>query len=125
MLLKYHSQGLSLTPEEQETMTAQINRTLNSFSDKIRSVDVYIKDINGPRGGRDNSVTIRARLNGKVELASSALKSKLLSASALAARKTRRRVKSALRRQRQFERFALGDSRPADVDIIQSILHSQ
>ncbi len=117
MNINIHAPNIHLDASEQGKVRDQIKRALSGFADRVRAIDVYIKDVNGPRGGNDKSVVIHVRLTGRTVLASSSLKSKLLAASAAAANKIRRRVKSALRRQRRFERQSLNDARPAMTDM--------
>ena len=103
-----HTQGIELSRSAERIIREQIHRSLRRFGDYVRFVSVHIKDINGPRGGRDTSVTIRTRLRGRIELAASARRSRLLAASSAAARRTRRQVKRSIRRQQSFNRPQFG-----------------
>lgn len=103
-----HTQGLSLSGNTESVIRRQIEQRLHRFSDHVRFVSIHIKDINGPRGGTDRSVVIRVRLRGRTELAASACRSRVLAATDAASRKTKRQVKRAIQRQKNFERLNLG-----------------
>jgi len=53
---------VSLPPRSGASVISQFNRRLGLYADRIDKVDVMLKDINGPRGGRDKVCHVRARL---------------------------------------------------------------
>ena len=103
-----NAQGLELSGKQIAKIGDTIARALQRFPDQVGNVTVYVRDINGPRGGHDISVVVRARMRGRMELTVSALRPSLGAALLVAARKTRRRVKRQVNRLRRFERSSIG-----------------
>lgn len=110
MELNIRTQGVSLTPKIEEHVRAQLQAALRSYADRVTAVDVYLKDVNGPKGGDDKNVVIRTRLRGRSQVAVTELRSDLFSAIGAAARRTKRWVKRAIHKQQRFERRALRQS---------------
>lgn len=47
---------------ESEEILAVVGSDLDSFSEQIRSVEVVISDINGPKGGCDQECSLRVKM---------------------------------------------------------------
>ena len=76
---------------------------LERFLDQVMDADVFLSDVNGPKGGADKQVTIRLRLqNGQVIMAETT-RADLHAALVLSIRKVKRSVRRSLRKSRRFQ----------------------
>ena len=62
MKIQLHTHHVSLPPRSGSSIINQVERRLGLYADRIDKVDVILKDINGPKGGRDKVCHVRARL---------------------------------------------------------------
>lgn len=62
MKINLQTQHVSVPPGSWSSVISQIQRRLGLYADRIDHVDVMLKDINGPKGGRDKVCQVRARL---------------------------------------------------------------
>lgn len=53
MLLKIHARDFELSNALDEYTQSQLRLNLNRFQQQILRADVYLSDVNGPRGGED------------------------------------------------------------------------
>ena len=110
MELNIHTQGVSLTSRVEEHVRTQVTAALRSHADRVITVDVHLKDVNGPKGGDDKNVLIRTRLRGRSQVAVTERRDDLFSAVTAASRRTKRWVKRAVHKQQRFERASLRQS---------------
>jgi ribosome-associated translation inhibitor RaiA len=107
MNIDVQTQGFSLTTAIEQHVRAQIQSQLDKLSDHVVSVDVFLRDINGPRGGLDKKVLMRTRLRSQPMLATEQTRSDLYDAIVAAARQTRRAVKRSVRKRKHLEKQAI------------------
>ncbi len=107
MNIQLHTQGFDLTPAIESHTRKQLSFHLANFARHVVSVDVFLRDINGPKGGPDKKVLIRARLASRMTIAIERTRSNLYAAVSSAARQTKRTVKRSLNKQRRMEKLAL------------------
>lgn len=62
MLLNVLSRGVELSDTMRATLQRKLEFAFDRFGDRLRSVDVTLEDLNGPRGGIDKRV--RLLVNG-------------------------------------------------------------
>ena len=62
MELRIRSQHMKVDSSLRETIALRLRFALARFSERIRSVDVQIADVNGPRGGVDKRSRIAVHL---------------------------------------------------------------
>lgn len=62
MNIRIQTQGFTLTPAIAAWTHDRLSRSLQRFSEEIMSIDVYLKDINGPKGGEDKQALVRVQL---------------------------------------------------------------
>ncbi|MEM7517756.1 MAG: hypothetical protein AAF368_12650, partial [Planctomycetota bacterium] len=53
MNLEVRTEGVQITETLREHVERKLRFALGSFGDRIRSVRIRLKDVNGPRGGED------------------------------------------------------------------------
>ena len=51
MNVKLQTQGFALTPGIGSRVHERVDKALDRYSEDIVSVDVFLKDVNGPKGG--------------------------------------------------------------------------
>jgi len=62
MKLELRVKGIRLTQKLREHVEERVSSAMGRFSEHVRSVHVYLKDINGPKGGEDIECQIQAVL---------------------------------------------------------------
>ncbi|MFK8029638.1 MAG: HPF/RaiA family ribosome-associated protein [Gammaproteobacteria bacterium] len=107
MNIHLHTQGFDLTPAIEAHAKDQMRFHLAHFDECIVAADVYMKDINGPKGGPDKKVLIRLQLTSKTDVTIERTRSNLYTAIAVAARQSKRSVRRTLNKSRRMEKFAL------------------
>lgn len=85
----------------------EITAALERFSDEIVSVDVFMKDTNGPKGGLDKQVLLRVRMRGGRQFALHTTKDNLYAATRVSAKRARRAVKRSLGKAQRIEKLSL------------------
>ena len=103
MHIKIQSQGFELTAGIEARVQQQLHRALNRFGDDVLAVDVYLSDVNGPRGGSDKKALMRASLRGLPPISVSTEHSDLYVAINRSAKRTQRTLRRALRKSRRIE----------------------
>ena len=58
------SQGFQLTEAIEASAKEHVGQHLHRMDADITSVDVFLSDVNGPRGGDDKRVVMRATIRG-------------------------------------------------------------
>lgn len=107
MNIHIQAQGFDLTPAIEAHTINQIRFHLANFSSHIIGVDVFHKDINGPKGGVDKKVLIHVRMTSRMTTTIERTRSDLYDATSEAARQTKRAVRRTLNKHRRMEKFTL------------------
>lgn len=102
MQTRIHSQGFTLTDSIQTQVERQVSRNLRRHDRDIIALDVYLSDINGPRGGDDMKVVMRASLGGLPPVSVSTEHGDLYVAISRGARRLQRAVKRVIRKSRRL-----------------------
>jgi ribosome-associated translation inhibitor RaiA len=61
MLVKIHAQGFELSPAINNFAESKARLAMGIYRDKIRRVDIYLSDANGPKGGEDRVCKIQLK----------------------------------------------------------------
>ena len=112
MIISTSSHSVLLTAEIDEFVHDTVRATLYRFQDRIDSVDVSLKDVNGPKGGVDKVASLRVHLRRGGQVITETEGENLYAAVRLGARKARRAVNRRLRKSAGFDRHRLSDSLP-------------
>jgi len=115
MNIRIQAKDFALTPAIEAETRERIEHALDRFAPYVVAVDVFLGDVNGPKGGRDKRCTIRVSLPNRTTVPIESLRSNLYVAIASSARRARRVVRRVLARQRRFERRELRAMRYGDV----------
>ncbi len=109
MEMTVQTRGFRLTSTIYRSARSQLTRALGSFRDSIVDIDVYLKDLNGPKGGVDKAVLVRVGLTTQQTIAIETVNENLHAAIILSARRARRAVRRTLAKQRRVERVKFRD----------------
>ena len=97
-----------------DTHTRQrLDAALHAFEHNVVETDVFMKDVNGNKGGVDKSVVVRVRLRGRPSVAVEAMGGDLYAAINSAAHRTRRAVKRTVKKQNRIQKQSLRDLEPS------------
>ncbi|MEM8814873.1 MAG: hypothetical protein AAFX56_10300 [Pseudomonadota bacterium] len=116
MQMTIHTQGFPMSSAVYRRAREQFGRALNSFRDSIVDVDVFLKDVNGPKGGDDKAVLVRVNLTTQKSVAIETVNSNLHAALILSARRAKRAVKRGIAKHRRVERQEVRDWRQAGAN---------
>ena len=85
----------------------------------IIAIDVFMKDVNGPKGGIDKAAMIRIHLRQRREVAIETVHENLGAAIRVGAKRAKRAVRRSLRKARRIEKFRINrrlDSLPSSLN---------
>lgn len=91
----------------------RLQLTLGRFDGEILAADVFLRDLNGPKGGRDKHALVRLRLRRGGLITAESTRSDLYAAIATAARRARRGVKRVLKKAQRLEKRRARNRRSA------------
>ncbi len=104
MQITVQAQGLKLSSALYRRTRRHFDRALSRFRESIVDVHVYLKDVNGPKGGIDKAALVKIDLGNQQSVVVETESSNLLAAIGLSARRARRAVRRSLGRQRTVSR---------------------
>ena len=99
MLLKIHTRGFPPSKALTEYTESKIRLSLGLFHDKVRRVDIFLTDLNGPKGGEAMSCKVKIKIDGCQDVLVSAIDENLYDAINICSHKAKRTV------NRRFERL--------------------
>ncbi|MEE4146230.1 MAG: HPF/RaiA family ribosome-associated protein [Halieaceae bacterium] len=118
MRIYLQAQGFELTSAIDAYVRRQLARNLAGSQDDIIAVDVFLGDINGPKGGMDKKALVCVQLASRLSVRFEAVHGDLYRAVSVAARKARRSVKRTLRRHRRMDKLELRSMRQFPGDYL-------
>lgn len=107
MNISIRAQGFDVTSAIDAFVREEIRLTLARYAEDIVSVEVFLKDTNGPKGGVDKQVLMHIHLRGLRPLALLTIREDLYGAIKIASKKSKRVVRRNLRKARRFEKLSL------------------
>lgn len=107
MQIRTLAQGFDLTPAIDEAVRTHFGTALHPFSENIETVDVHVKDLNGPRGGEDKQVIATVHLRRHPVFSVSTTRSNLYAAIVNCSKRCKRRVRRTLGKARRIEQARL------------------
>jgi hypothetical protein len=105
MDISVSAHGLRLDPDTDGFVRSQIQAVLQRFWDQVVAADVFLKDINGPKGGIDKQVLVRVRLRNRQIIATEIARTRLRAAVVVSVRKARRAVRRSVKKSLQKHRW--------------------
>jgi ribosome-associated translation inhibitor RaiA len=107
MNIQVETQGIELTPALKAHIHRQLHFNFANFEGHIVSVDVFLRDINGPKGGFDKKALVCIQLASRTSIKVERTRSDAFAAVTLVGRQAKRAVKRALHKTRRMEKLAL------------------
>jgi putative sigma-54 modulation protein len=107
MRIYVQTQGFELTAAIDRYLRKKLTRNLAGSEKDIVAVDVFLTDVNGPKGGADKKASLCFRLASRISVTFEASHNDLYHAIAVATRKAKRSVKRTLRRHKRIEKAEL------------------
>lgn len=84
-----------------------IRSTLARFRDEVLSVDVFLKDANGPKGGVDKQALLRIQMRSGQQLVLQTVREDLYAAIRISTKRAKRAVRRSLRKTRHLDKLSL------------------
>lgn len=118
MQMTIQTQGFPMSSSVYRRARGQLERALGSFRESIVDLDVFLKDVNGPKGGFDKAVVVRVNLTTQQSVTVETVSSNLHAAIILSARRAKRSVRRAIEKRRRVARQELRDWRQTPDDVV-------
>ena len=107
MKVRIQSQGFKLTPAISARVHKRLSGLLSRYDDDVISVDAYLKDLNGPKGGYDKQAVIRVQLRHLAPVSISTTHTDLYKAIDVSVRRLLRSVRRTVSRKKLINRRGL------------------
>jgi putative sigma-54 modulation protein len=121
MKIYLQTQGFELTAAISKHVRSQLGRDLAGSQSNIIAVDVFLSDINGPRGGTDKKALVVITLTSQSSAKFEVIHTDLYRAVTIASRKAKHRVKRTLRKQKRLEKRELRQMHRYSDDLLGSV----
>ena len=107
MNISSRAQGFELSSAIDTFVRDEIRSSLERFTEDVISVDVFMKDTNGPKGGVDKQVVLRIQLRGRQQITLQTTREDLYAAVRISIKRAKRAVRRSVRKARRFEKLSL------------------
>ena len=107
MNITSRAQGFELSSAIDTFVRDEAQSALGRFAEDIISVDVFMKDTNGPKGGADKQVLMRVQLRGRQQITLQTTREDLYAAIRISVKRSKRAVRRNLRKAGRFEKLSL------------------
>lgn len=120
MNIYLQTQDFELTSAIDAHVRSKLISKLAFVANDIRAVDVFLADINGPKGGVDKKVVVCVKLHSRLSVRLEAVHSNLYGAVSVVAGKVKHNVKRTLHRHRRLQKAQLRELRqnPGELQVI-------
>ena len=109
MIISTSSHNIQLSRELDEFVIGTMRAALERLADDVHSIDVFLKDVNGPKGGVDKQVIVRAHLRNRHQVVIETAGENLYAAVRRSARRTKKAMRRSLAKSGQFEKLRVHD----------------
>ena len=103
------AQGFDLTEAIDGFLREQLRAAIMRFEDSVQSIDVFMKDTNGPKGGVDKQALIRVQLRSGQVVTTETTHENLYGAIKACVRRSKRSIRRSIKKARQVEKRRLRD----------------
>ncbi len=107
MNITSRAQGFELSSAIDTFVRDEIRAAFGRFAEEIISVDVFMKDTNGPKGGVDKQVVMRVQLRGRQQITLQTTREDLYAAVRISIKRAKRALRRSVRKARRFEKLSL------------------
>ena len=104
MRVNIQSPSFELTPALETRIRQGVASGTRRFADSVVSIDVFLKDVNGPKGGHDKLVRFRASLRDRQAIVVETVRNDLYAAIDVTARRLRRSIRRSVQKRRRLSR---------------------
>lgn len=104
MNITTRAQDFELTRAMDQFVRDELRMALARIDADVVSIDVFLKDVNGPRGGAGMRVLIRANMRHRQQLTLVTTHADMYAAILRGIKRTKRAVRRHLRKSRHFEK---------------------
>lgn len=116
MNVRIQTQGFTVTPPIGARVHERFGHALDRYADELIDIDVFLKDVNGPKGGDDKQVTVRLRIRHLAPFTISTTHHDLYKAIDASARRARRMVRRTVQKKKLIRRRGLHYTLATSVD---------
>ena len=109
MNITTRAQDFEMSSAIDEFARDQLRMALQPFSTDVLAVDVFMKDMNGPKGGVDKLALIRVRLTNRQVIALETEHENLYAAIKKGSKRTKRAVRRQLRKSGRIQKQRMRD----------------
>lgn len=117
MKVRIQSQGFTLTPAICSRVNKKLSRLLSRYDEELISVEVYLKDLNGPKGGYDKQAVIRVQLRHLAPISISTTHTDVYKAIDVSVRRLLRSVRRTVSRKNLINRRGLHHIATASAEL--------
>ncbi len=104
MNIRINAHGFALTTGIADNVYERLAWAFRRFAEDIIAVDVYLKDINGPKGGADKQASVRVQLRNRTTVYVDSVRDNLYAAMGDVSRRAKRAVKRSIKKETQAAR---------------------
>ena len=112
MNITARAQGFDLSQAIDAFVREELRLALHRFSEDVLTIDVFLKDTNGPKGGVDKQVLMRLRLRSGQLITMATTREDLYAAIKVNVKRSKRAVRRNLKKSRRVEKRRLRDLQP-------------
>lgn len=106
MQIRIQTSGFDLTPAIAAWVHERLAHRLKRFADKVAAVDVYLRDVNGSKGGRDKEASLRIAGRAGLPMFVESRGHDLYEAIDAVGRRAKRCVRKAHHKRRTYEKVS-------------------
>ena len=117
MRICLQAQGFELTSAIDSHVRTQLAKNLGPMDEQIIAVNVFLSDINGPKGGKDKKALISVQLISRLSVRIETVHTDLYAAVSVASRRTKHTAKRTLQRHNKIEKAQLRKLRHFQGDL--------
>jgi hypothetical protein len=107
MIISTSSHNILLSGELDRFVSETMHQALDRLGNDVLSVDVFLKDVNGPKGGIDKQVIARLHLRSRRQMVIETVDGSLHAAIRRTAKRAKRSVRRSMRKFRRVEKLRM------------------
>jgi ribosomal subunit interface protein len=107
MRIYLQAHGFELTPAIEAHVRNKLARNFAALEEQILAVDVFLGDLNGPKGGEDKKALLSVQLASRLAVRIESVHTDLYVAISVAARRAKHTLKRTLRRHKRLAKAEL------------------
>tara|TARA_B100001778_G_scaffold198593_1_gene163871 strand:- start:311 stop:718 length:408 start_codon:yes stop_codon:yes gene_type:complete len=124
MLVIVHTQGFSLSRAINRYTEDKVRLAMALYRGKVQRAEVFLSDVNGPKGGRDMQCKIKIKANGFAAICAQDKAEDLYDAISACSKRARRAVEKrfdrVLQRRQRAKGYSYNDNDEAGVELQES-----